>query len=124
MTFILQKDYSKRNKIMEGKLIQIGAFTFKLTRGPNGTYLSEPLPQEEEGSISLIPKEDKVLVKFESISSPGTFHYVRQSPGGTIYCSCPGFGYRKTCKHVNFIKEKTRITAPIKITQKKEVNRE
>ena len=87
----------------EPRLLEIGAYTFSLTRNPNGTYKSEALPQTQppNAPISLIPPDGKgrVLAIFESESKPGEKHYVMLSPSGKIYCTCWGFRAPDHCWH-------------------------
>lgn len=43
----------------------------------------------------------EVLAKFESKSSPGTFHEIRRSRrDGVIYCTCRGWISHKHCTHL------------------------
>ena len=87
----------------EVRLIQVGNYTFKLLKRPDGTYKSEPLPlpppKEEEKGIPLVPEEERTLGIFESQSKPGDKHYVRITPKGTIYCTCWGFRSPDKCWH-------------------------
>lgn len=61
----------------------------------------------------------KTLPKFlKRLSGPERFPSSRNKPGkeevwyqvdqldsGTLICNCPGFGYRNTCKHVEFLED-------------------
>jgi hypothetical protein len=40
-------------------------------------------------------REDTV----ESESSPGTYYHLKLMADGTWVCDCPGFQYRRECKH-------------------------
>jgi len=86
----------------EVRLAEIGNYTFRLLRRPDGTYRSEPLPQpkEEKGiPLPVISKEQRVLAKFESHSKPGEYHYVIQTPLGNVFCTCFGFRSPDKCWH-------------------------
>ena len=122
-------------------LVQIGTFTFRTIKRKDGTYesirtpsdppsipqvptllpvtLPQPSNNPEWVGIELpnLPKGSKVLGKFESNSSPGDFHYIIQSETGYLYCTCTGFGVRKTCWHYELIKElgPEKFTIPITI---------
>lgn len=86
--------------------LQIGSYTFRLLKRPNGTYRSEPLPQpEKEKGIPLLPKEQRTLAKFESHSKPGEYHYVIQTPQGNVFCTCFGFRSPDKCWHYKGIME-------------------
>jgi hypothetical protein len=87
----------------ESRLLEIGAYTFRLTKNPNGTYKSEALPQTllPNAPISLpyIPPGGRTLAIFESESKPGEKHYVMLSPNGDIRCTCWGFRAPDHCWH-------------------------
>jgi len=114
----------------EARLIPIGAYVFKLTKGPDGTYKSEPLSDPIPTEITLIPPMGKgrLLGIFESESSPGTKHYVILSPDGTIYCTCYGFRAPNKCWHYRGMMDVLKdipigqITEPIRVgfTRKEE----
>ena len=91
----------------EVRSVQIGKYTFNLTRNPDGTYKSEPLPNSEEPGIPLPVLEGKqrVLAKFESQSKPGDYHYVIQSASGEVFCTCFGFRSPNKCWHYRGIME-------------------
>ena len=67
----------------------------------------------------------KVLLEYESKSSPGEFHEVRLGDDGVIYCTCWAWKKKRTCKHledyfsclktkkINLIKEKNPLQAAI-----------
>lgn len=63
-----------------------------------------PLPPE----YARIPKGVKILKRYESESKPGTHYYVYQFPSGNIACTCPGYGYRRKCRHVEEVKNESR----------------
>lgn len=106
------------------QLIQIGALTFQLVKNPDGSLTSKlySTPEPKEEGILLIPKERKVLGKFESSSEPGTDHYVIQPPEGEIYCTCFGFRSPNKCWHYRMVIEvgPEKITKPIVVTFRKE----
>ena len=89
----------------EVRQVTIGNYTFRLLKLPNGRYRSEPLPitQAKEVEIPVVPKEQRILAKFESNSKPGDFHYVIQTPLGSIYCTCYGFRSPDKCWHYRSI---------------------
>jgi len=92
----------------EVQLIQVGNYTFRLLKRPNGTYRSEPLPlsKPKEGiPLPVVPKEQRVLAKFESQSKPGEYHYVIQTPSGNVSCTCFGFRSPNKCWHYRGIME-------------------
>jgi hypothetical protein len=107
----------------EPRLLEIGAYTFRLTRNPDGTYKSEALPHLPNAEIPLIPPfgKGKVLGIFESESNPGEKHYVILSPSGNIYCTCYGFRSPNKCWHYRGMMETLKeipigkIVEPIKI---------
>lgn len=93
-------DYSNyQMKEEEVQQFQIGNYTFKLLKRPDGTYKSEPLPQLEGVPIPLVPSNRRILGVFESSSHPGEKHYVILSPSGEIYCTCFGFRSPNKCWH-------------------------
>jgi len=110
-------------EVEEARLLEIGNYTFKLTRKPDGTYKSEPLPQTTNAYIPLVPSEGKgtILAIFESESKPGDKHYVILSPSGNIYCTCWGFRAPNKCWHyrgmMEILKEVPigKIIEPIKV---------
>ena len=50
------------------------------------------------------PKGAIPVTHFSSQTSPGTYHYVYKY-NDELRCTCPGFGYRKTCRHIQEVKE-------------------
>jgi len=89
------------------KDIQIGNYIFRLTKNPDGSFKSKPLPNpipfekpDTPIPIPFIPKGGgRILGIFDSESSPGDKHYVILSPSGTIYCTCPGYRSPNKCWH-------------------------
>jgi hypothetical protein len=63
----------------------------------NGTeYSTLPkLPIPDIGGPQQVP----------SSSTPGKFYTITQGESGALYCTCPGFGYRRTCSHIDIMKE-------------------
>jgi hypothetical protein len=63
----------------------------------NGTnYPSIPkLPIPEMGEPLVVP----------SSSKPGVTYEVSQDSTGALWCTCPGFGYRRHCSHVEAVTE-------------------
>lgn len=48
------------------------------------------------------PVQPVALPKFRTVKgSKGTTYTIRTRPDGREECTCPGFTYRRTCKHVN-----------------------
>lgn len=107
----------------EVRLVDIGVYTFRLLKRPNGTYRSEPLPSPLLGS-PLIPKERKVLGIFDSSSNPGDKHYVIQSPTGEVYCTCIGFRAPNKCWHYRGMMEVLKTTPICKIIDPIRINLE
>jgi hypothetical protein len=52
--------------------------------------------------VAAAPKE--FIVK--SNSDPDKTYIVKQLADGSMTCDCPGFGFRRKCKHIESIKEK------------------
>ncbi len=58
---------------------------------------------------STIKKVDKLeyeTIKVKSSSGKGVYE-VRKFNNGTWTCSCPSFGFRRRCKHIETVKTKT-----------------
>lgn len=46
------------------------------------------------------------IVQFESLTSPGVLYTVsRDTRNGNIGCNCPGWRFRKECRHITLVKE-------------------
>lgn len=43
----------------------------------------------------------KVLMSFESESSPDRMHEVRRGADGKIYCTCMGWRFHRSCWHLD-----------------------
>ena len=41
----------------------------------------------------------EVIATFPSSSSPDIIYKVEQTSKGDLYCDCPGFRFKKKCKH-------------------------
>jgi len=50
-------------------------------------------------------KRNEVLAKHKSKSDPGVV-YIVQRIGSSIICNCPGYVFRKRCRHVTEEKQK------------------
>ena len=46
----------------------------------------------------------RVMGRFSSESKPGIVYEVRENKSGSLYCTCPGYSYRRTCRHVDLVK--------------------
>lgn len=58
------------------------------------------------------PEEVGLMIVYKVLSTSGVTHYFGVTSGlnkGAVendyFCSCPGFHYRQTCKHVDSLKE-------------------
>jgi len=125
----MKKRRRRRRRLRLGEeetRLEIGTYTFILTKNPNGTYKSEPLPQIPDEGIPLpyIPKSNKTLAVFESESNPGKKHYVILPPSGEIFCTCFGFRAPNHCWHYRWVMDMLKeipiesITEPMTITRK------
>jgi hypothetical protein len=72
---------------------------------PNGTELTEVFKHWTQ-----IKKFDEAkptqMIKEAVESSKGDKMYIVQFNNGMWDCDCPGFSFRRICKHVNLIKQK------------------
>jgi len=58
-------------------------------------------------SFTKLPRIMAVLTEptlLPSARDPEVMYEITQSEDGQLWCTCPGFGYRRTCKHTDFVK--------------------
>jgi len=55
---------------------------------------------EHRASQGVRVTPPKVIARLKSTSDPSTTYRVLQYADGRKECNCPGFSYRKRCKHI------------------------
>ena len=76
---------------------------------PEGTTLKEVQErwtQEKPSHTESVPTYD---IYEEVLSSKGDSSYEVIFNNGAWYCSCPGFGFRRDCRHLKEVKQKHNI---------------
>lgn len=75
------------------KLTAIDAIgTYNSINGTNYPNIPK-LPIPELGKPMEVP----------SSSKPGVKYTITQDNTGALYCTCPGYGYRRTCSHIESV---------------------
>ncbi len=72
---------------------------------PNGITMDE-IRDAWIDTSPVITKTKSVDVTTTVVSSNGKKSYTVSSKNGTWHCTCPGFGFRRKCKHVELVKTK------------------
>ena len=62
-------------------------------------------PEDRGGKIK-VHRKAKTPVEWRVMSSSGKKYYVVKFYGEELTCTCPGFNYRRSCRHVNEIARK------------------
>lgn len=63
--------------------------------------LHEPIETiDEYGNKIIVYPVNRKVVYFKSESKPGVKHKVMRARTGKVVCTCEGFLWRETCKHV------------------------
>ena len=70
---------------------------------PFDTKLEDVLKNWER-TIDIKPNDKDLLVKVKS--TDGKKEYTIECKNNRWTCTCPSFGFRKDCKHINLIKKK------------------
>ena len=93
----------------------------KLYAGSGSTWLKVPpktkLAQIDwDGESSLFEKRPKVkpVIRYRTVrskSNPRHKYVVTFENGRVVNCTCPGFGYRRYCKHTKLSLRRTHATA-------------
>lgn len=64
--------------------------------------------------IKVVPPS--LIAKYESGSVPGLMYSVKKSgKGGSLICNCPGFVYRRKCKHTGMAESLLKKTVAEKL---------
>jgi len=50
--------------------------------------------------LGTISSQDAITLQVPSASIPGSYHTLRLFDDGTMVCSCKGFTYRRSCRHI------------------------
>ena len=88
--------------------------TRKFIGGTNEGWLDytpelwEEISKQWEASkttVRLLVEEEEVY-NIPSNSDPSKSYIVKKSGRGEWTCSCPGFGFRRKCKHIDSVKNK------------------
>ena len=58
-----------------------------------------------------IPNIDSNKV-YKVTSSKGDKHYeVKMNSTGSLDCTCPGYGFRRRCRHIDYVKNELKVSA-------------
>lgn len=64
--------------------------------------------------IQVLPQQDNAPkikdTEYPVLSSKGDHEYIVSVKNNEFNCTCPGFGYRRYCKHVEMIKNKLKTS--------------
>ena len=82
---IIRSAVSGKTYIVAGKWIEV----------PDGTTLADV----DKYVIHVRPAGTKLVDSWQVEGSRGNVYTIRRQESGELSCSCPGFGWRRKCKH-------------------------
>jgi len=89
---ITRSSISGKTYIIAGKWVEV----------PDGTTLDDVHKYVNH----VQPQND--VESWQVTSSSGSTYTIRRINGETLTCSCPGFGWRKKCKHTKAVLDESR----------------
>ena len=86
---IMKSTVSGKTYIVAGKWVEV----------PDGTTLADV----DKYVIHVKPASPATIETWEVQGSRGNVYTIRRRENGELSCSCPGFGFRRKCKHTSAV---------------------